>query len=62
MGIKDKVVAAFEFELVVVENFSEYVKGEIITEAEKIEALIGSEFEAHFVKKAVTPAEPASTN
>lgn len=61
MAIKDKVVAAFDFELVVIENFAEHIKGEIITEAEKIEALIGSEFEAHFVKKAKTPADPASS-
>ena len=50
MGIKEK----FEFELVVVENFLEHVKGEVITDFKKIEEYLESEFQNHFVKKAVT--------
>ena len=48
MSVKDKI----KVELVVVENFLKYVKGEIITEAKEIEDLIESEWQNHFVKKA----------
>lgn len=53
--------AALAYELVVVENFGEYVKGQIITESEKINELVDSEWSAHVVKKPVQPPEePAS--
>lgn len=51
MTIKDTL----EYELVVIENFAEYVKGEIISDVKKIADLIESEWQNHFVKKAKTP-------
>lgn len=50
MAIKDKL----EYELVVIENFADYVKGQIITDVKKIADLVDSEWQAHFVKKAAT--------
>lgn len=62
MSIKESVKAALAYELVVVENFAEYVKGQIITEAEKIKELVESEWSAHVVKKPVQqPEEPAAS-
>lgn len=56
MALKDK----FEFELIVVENFLEHVKGEVITDFKRIEQYLESEWQNHFVKKAVAPlADPA---
>jgi hypothetical protein len=49
MGIKEKL----EYELVVIENFGEYVKGEIISDVKKIADLVDSEWQAHFVKKPI---------
>jgi hypothetical protein len=46
---KDKL----EYELVVIENFGEYVKGEIISDVKKIADLVDSEWQAHFVKKPI---------
>jgi len=43
-------------ELVVVENFLSHVKGEIITDAEKVAEYLESEFQNHFVKKTASPA------
>ena len=40
-----------EHELVVIESFPGYAKGEIITEAAKIKELIESEWQSHFVKR-----------
>lgn len=56
------VEAAVEHELVVVEGFLGYVKGQIITEAEKIKELLESEWSAHFVKKQKqAPADPSAS-
>lgn len=49
----------FDFELVVVEPFGGFEKGEIITDTDKIAELVGGEYEHHFVKKAKAPADPA---
>jgi len=40
--------------LLVVENFLEYVKGDIITDAKKIKQFLDSEWQGHFVKTQVT--------
>lgn len=45
------VEAAVEHELVVIEAFLGYEKGQIITDAEKVKELLESEWENHFVKK-----------
>lgn len=42
------------FHLVVVENFLNHVKGEVITDAEKVAEILESEWQAHVVKKAPT--------
>ena len=47
MSLKDTV----KYDLVVVENFLEYVKGEVITDVKKVTELVESEWQAHFVKK-----------
>lgn len=44
-------VAAVEHELVVVHDFPGYVKGQVISEAEKVAELIKSEWQSHFVKR-----------
>lgn len=57
MGIKETAQAAeaaIEHELVVVEAFLGYAKGQVITEAEKIKELLESEWQSHFVKKPKT--------
>ena len=60
--VKQTVKAALAYELVVVENFADYVKGQIITEAEKIKELVESEWSAHVVMKSVPPPEePAAS-
>lgn len=46
-----------KYELVVIENFLSYVKGEVIKDVKKIEELIESEWQAHFIKRAA-PQEP----
>lgn len=46
-----EILPAIEHELVVVENFLSYVKGEIISDAAKVKELIESEWQNHFVKK-----------
>lgn len=46
-----KNTAAPEFELVVIENFANYTKGDIITDPEIIMELINSEWSANVVKK-----------
>jgi len=43
-----------EYELVVIENFGNYVKGQIITDDKEIADLVDSEWQANFVKKPVT--------
>lgn len=55
------VETAVEHELVVVEGFLGYVKGQVITEAEKVKELLESEWEHHFVKKQKQPQEPLAT-
>lgn len=45
-----------EMELVVKESFSEYHKGDIITDPEKIAALLASEWSDHVIKKPITRA------
>ena len=47
MSLKDTV----KCDLVVIENFLEYVKGEVITDVKKVAELIESEWQNHFVKK-----------
>ena len=44
--------AAVEHELVVVEAFLEYAKGQIITDALKVKELLEGEWQAHVIKKA----------
>jgi hypothetical protein len=62
MATTKSVQAAPAYELVVVETFGEYEKGQIITEAEKIKELVESEWSAHFVKKPVPqPEDPAAS-
>ena len=53
MSVKDKI----KYELVVVENFLHYVKGEIITDLKAVDELVESEWQNHFVKK--SPTEPS---
>lgn len=56
------VESALDHEIVVVEGFLGYVKGQIITEAEKIKELLESEWSAHFVKKPKqAPADPSAS-
>lgn len=56
------VESALDHEIVVVEGFLGYVKGQIITEAEKIKGLLESEWSAHFVKKPKqAPADPSAS-
>ena len=56
------IVQAVEHELVVVEDFLGHVKGQIITEAEKVKELLESEWQSHFVKKAKQqPADPSAS-
>lgn len=43
--------AAVEHELVVVESFLGYVRGDVISEVEKVKELLESEWSAHFVKR-----------
>lgn len=45
-------------ELVVLENFCTYVKGEIIKDAAKVKEILASEWEAHVIKRAA-PAPAA---
>lgn len=47
--------------LIVVENFLEYAKGDIITDVKKMKQLQDSEWQNHFVKTQVkdVPADPA---
>ena len=51
MAIKESLM----FELVVIENFLDHVKGDIVTDAKTIEGYLDSEWQNHFVKKAVAP-------
>ena len=52
MGKAAKVAeAAAEYELVVLQGFLGYVKGQIITAPEKVAELIDSEWQTHFIKK-----------
>lgn len=60
-NVTQAVEAAIEHELVVVQGFLGYVKGEIISDAAKIKELLESEWSAHFVKKPRTPADPAAS-
>jgi hypothetical protein len=46
--------------LTVVENFLSHVKGDIISDAEKIKKYANSEWQGHFIKTAV-PAPAPST-
>ena len=56
------VEAAVEHELVVVEAFLDYAKGQVITEADKVKELLESEWSAHFVKKAKqASADPSAS-
>ena len=56
------VETAVEHELVVVEGFLDYVKGQVITEAEKVKELLESEWQHHFVKKPKqAPADPSAS-
>lgn len=57
MAIKESLA----FELVVIENFLDHVKGDIVTEAKKIESYLDSEWQNHFVKKAVAPLVPLAS-
>ncbi len=50
--ITEELQTELQHELVVVENFLSYVKGEIITDAAKIKELLESEWAAHVMKKA----------
>lgn len=60
--IVQAVETAVEHELVVVEGFLGYVKGQIITEAEKVKELLESEWQHHFVKKPKqAPADPSAS-
>lgn len=45
--------------LTVVENFLDHVKGEVITDAKLVKQYLDSEWQAHFVKTAPLPADPA---
>lgn len=56
------VEAAVEHELVVIESFLGYVKGQVITEAEKVKELIESEWQNHFVKKPKDTPQPPAAN
>lgn len=47
-------VTDVNYTLVVIENFAEYVKGEVITEAVKVKEILASEWEAHVVRKSRT--------
>lgn len=53
---------AAEHELVVLQDFLGYVKGQIITEAKKVKDLVDSEWQTHFVKKQKTASEDAARN
>ncbi len=56
------VEAAVEHELVVVESFLDYAKGQVITEAEKMKELLESEWQNHVIKKAKqAPADPSAS-
>lgn len=46
------------FSLTVTENFLAHVKGDIITDAKLIKEYLESEWQNHFVKTAVQPADP----
>jgi len=60
--IVQAVETAVEHELVVVEGFLGYVKGQIITEAEKVKELLASEWEHHVIKKQKqAPADPSAS-
>jgi len=45
--------------LTVVENFLDYVKGDVITDAKLVKQFIDSEWQNHFIKTAA-PDDPAS--
>jgi hypothetical protein len=61
-SVKEKIVEELDHELLVVENFAEYVRGQIITEAAKIKELLESEWANHVVKKAKpAPADPSAS-
>ena len=53
-----------KFDLVVLENFLEYVKGEVISDVKKIAELIDSEFTSSFIKREkpepIAPVAPAA--
>lgn len=44
--------------LLIVENFLEYIKGDLITDEKLIKQYLGSEWQNHFVKTQA-PADPA---
>lgn len=46
------------FALTVIENFLEYVKGDVITDQKLVKQYVDSEWQNHFVKTAA-PADPA---
>lgn len=48
---RESVVASAQHELVVLESFLGHVKGDVISEAEKVSALLESEWVSHFVKR-----------
>lgn len=60
--IVQAVETAVEHQLVVVEGFLGYVKGQIITEAEKVKELLESEWQNHVIKKPKqAPADPSAS-
>jgi len=54
--------AAGGYELVVVEACLSYEKGQIISEASKVNELLESEWSSHFVKKAKQPPADAGAS
>jgi hypothetical protein len=44
-----------QYELVVVESFGSYAKGDIITDAQSVHDILSGEWQHHVVKKAAAP-------